>query len=114
MFARAERVGQTDLDPSHTLYEVGEATLGAIYDIQATPKTKVGLGALLTASQLPAGLAASYGGQPLSWDGVPAAEVSLMPSPRALRGERKLDPAHPLGHKPSKQQDFQGGTDDRI
>jgi hypothetical protein len=66
VFARAERTGQNELDPSHALYQVGEATLGAIYDIQVGPKVKIGLGGLVTASQIPAGLAASYGGQPTS------------------------------------------------
>ena len=64
LFTRAERIQQTELDPSHTLYAVAKASVGAVYDLKLTEQVKLGFGGLVSTTQIPAGLKASYGGAP--------------------------------------------------
>jgi hypothetical protein len=66
VFSRAEQVEQTELDPSHNLYRVSKASLGAIYDVPMGKRALLGFGALVSVVGIPSPLAASYGGQPTS------------------------------------------------
>jgi len=66
VFARVEQVEQNELDPSHAVYRVGKASLGAIYDVPVSDRISVGFGALVSKVDIPTPLAASYGGEPTS------------------------------------------------
>ena len=65
VFGRAERVEENELTPSGAVYRVGKASVGAVRDFAVSPRTKIGLGGLVSAYDIPAGLKGLYG-SPLS------------------------------------------------
>jgi hypothetical protein len=69
VFARAERTETNELDAAHghhgSIYTVGKASIGAVRDWQVAERVKFGLGGLVAKNWVPAGLEASYGGDPM-------------------------------------------------
>lgn len=62
LFARAERVEQNELESGHgEAYPVGRLSLGAIRDFRVSPRVKLGLGALVSAFDIPRELKPLYG-----------------------------------------------------
>ncbi|HMG47857.1 MAG TPA: hypothetical protein VK614_10395 [Allosphingosinicella sp.] len=68
VFSRAERTENDELTfaGGHhgPVYEVGKVSLGAIWDFRIAPHVRLGLGGLYALNFVPAGLRASYGGNP--------------------------------------------------
>lgn len=68
VFARAERTENNELTTvsghAGPIYSVGKVSVGAIHDWQARDNTKIGLGGLLSANQVPSALTAAYGRSP--------------------------------------------------
>jgi hypothetical protein len=72
LFARAERVKENELTEDipgldHHVFTVGKVTLGGIYDIPVREHLKLGIGASVSRSFLPADLKPLYGGNPTAY-----------------------------------------------
>ncbi len=76
LFARAERLETGELfghgDTPHSplegrIFQVGEVTLGYLYDLSLSDIFRTGVGALTTLSLIPSDLEPIYGNSPLSW-----------------------------------------------
>lgn len=65
IFGRAEWTQNNELEEGHgDAYDVGKASLGAIYDIRLADEVKLGLGGLYAVNFIPSALEHDYGGDP--------------------------------------------------